>query len=67
MEPHTTNDIGDADLIAYMCYDPIIPGHFQTIGIAYRGVNCYTTAGADKIKQSINEWVPTAVGYGGVN
>ena len=49
----TANDVGDADLIVYMCHEEMVPG-WQTVGIAYGGVNC-DSSWYNKYKQSINE------------
>ena len=60
----TVADLGDADLIAYMCHDT--SSLYGTIGIAYRPVVCGHSSG-NKYKESINEWRPTSVAFGGVN
>jgi len=60
----TANDVGDADLIVYMCHEEMAPG-WQTVGIAYGGVNC-DSSWANKYKQSINEWRSSAAAYGGL-
>ena len=51
----TKSEIGSADLVMYMSYDPQLWG---TIGIAYKGTAC-RHAGYNKYKQSINEWRQT--------
>jgi len=60
----TANDVGDADLIVYMCHEEMVPG-WQTVGIAYGGVNC-DSSWYNKYKQSINEWRSSAAAYGGL-
>ena len=60
----TVADIGSADLMTYICHDPSsLPG---VIGIAYRPVICDHSS-SNKYKESINEWRPTSVAFGGVN
>jgi hypothetical protein len=59
----TVADLGDADLIAYMCHDT--SSLYGTIGIAYRPVICDHSS-ANKYKESINEWRPTSVAFGGL-
>merc|ERR1719367_1500610 len=65
MKADTANDIGDADLIAYMCYEEMVPG-WQTVGIAWRGVNCDRPEWYSNVKSSINEWQSSAAAYGGL-
>ena len=60
----TVADLGDADLIAYMCHDT--SSLYGTIGIAYRPVVC-DHPNNNKYKESINEWRKTSVQYGGIN
>ena len=64
MYDDTVADLGSADLIAYMCHDT--SSLYGTIGIAYRPVVCDHSS-ANKYKESINEWRPTSVAFGGVN
>jgi hypothetical protein len=64
MKADTANDLGDADLIAYMCHEEMVPG-WQTVGIAWLGVNC-DRSWANKVKSSINEWRSSAAAYGGL-
>ena len=65
MRPLTKENLGEADLMVYMCHDTnsLYGG---VIGIAYSGVTC-TPPFYDITKQSINEWRPTPVAFGGVN
>ena len=60
----TVADLGSADLIAYMCHDP--SSLYGVIGIAWRPVIC-EHSNNNKYKESINEWRPTSVAFGGVN
>ena len=60
----TVADIGTADLVAYMCHNT--SSLYGTIGIAYRPVIC-DHSNYNKYKESINEWRPTSVAFGGVN
>jgi len=63
MYDDTVADLGSADLIAYMCHDT--SSLYGVIGIAYRPVVCDHSS-ANKYKESINEWRPTSVAYGGL-
>ena len=62
----TVADLGSADLIAYMCHDTYGYGVYGVIGIAYLSVACHHSY-YNKYKESINEWRPTSVAFGGVN
>ena len=64
MKDATEADLGSADLMVYMCHDT--SSLYGTIGIAYRPVICDHSS-ANKYKESINEWRPTSVAFGGVN
>ena len=55
----TKNIIGDADLVAYLAYDPPCQAPCSyTAGIAYTGVVCLHPVN-NHYKQSINEWAKT--------
>ena len=60
----TVADLGSADLIAYMCHDT--SSLYGTVGKAYMSKVCWPPY-ANKLKQSINEWRPTSVKFGGVS
>ena len=62
----TVADLGSADLIAYMCHDTYGYGVYGVIGTAYLSVVC-GHSNSNKYKESINEWRPTSVAFGGVN
>ena len=62
MKADTANDLGDADLIAYMCYETY---QYGTIGIAWSPVICDHPY-YNKYKSSINEWRSTSVAFAGV-
>jgi len=55
----TKNNLGDADLMLYMAYDPPCQAPCSyTAGIAYTGVACIHPVN-NKVKQSICEWATT--------
>ena len=59
----TEADIGSADLIVYMCYDPQLWG---VVGRAFESIVCSNPFN-NKNKHSINEWRETPVAFGAVN
>ena len=64
MRSLTKENVGEADLMVYMCHDT--NSLYGVIGIAYSGAACRPPF-YDITKQSINEWRPTAVAFGGVS
>ena len=62
MQSTTAKIIGSADLMVYMCHDPL--KITSSVGMAYVGSVCSKN---DKNKQSINEWRKTPGGFAGVN
>ena len=62
----TVADLGSADLIVYMCHDTYGYGVYGVIGTAYLSVVC-GHSNSNKYKESINEWRPTSIAFGGVN
>ena len=64
MQDDTEADLGSADLMVYMCHDT--SSLYGTVGKAYMSKVCWPPY-ANKLKQSINEWRPTSVKFGGVS